>query len=222
MIVICENCGKEVYKKPSDIMEHTYCSSRCVGMHRRNNIEYKEKLKDRRTKPRKLNQYFVDREVTKVITHDGKEILIDTEDIEKIKKFTWRINNKGYAVTEYRELTNKTKRISMHRLLKNAPEDIMVDHINRTKLDNRKSNLRYCTASQNAMNVEKYRGITSKVKGVHYDKRDKLWIAKITKNKVTKKKGFKNEGEAIKQRHEWEEKYFGEFRVKNDYGKRRE
>lgn len=215
MIVICENCGKRVYKKPSDIMEHTYCSSKCVGMHRRNNIEYKEKLKGRKTKPRKLNKYLIDEEVTKVITNDGKEILIDTEDIEKVNGFTWRVNRNGYAITEYREFTNKTKRILMHRLLKNAPEDVIVDHINRIKLDNRKGNLRYCTASQNAMNIEKYRGKTSETKGVHYDKRDKLWIAKITKNKVTKRKGFKTENEAIKQRIEWEEKYFGEFRVRD-------
>lgn len=213
MIVICEFCGKKVCKRLRDIHKHTYCSLKCMGEHRKNNEEYKEKLKDRRKKPRKLNEYRIEGEVTKIVTTKGEEILIDTEDIGRINSFTWRVNKNGYAITEYRESINKTKRVQMHRLLVNAPDGFLVDHKNRIKIDNRKSNLRICNISQNAMNRDKFRGCTSNAKGVHYNKRDKRWIAKITKNKITIEKRFKTEKEAIEQRIKWEKEYFGEFRV---------
>ena len=42
----------------------------------------------------------------------------------------------------------------MHRFLMNAPEDMVVDHINRNGLDNRRENLRLTTASMNSRNME--------------------------------------------------------------------
>ncbi|NFO57694.1 hypothetical protein FDB39_12505 [Clostridium botulinum] len=211
MKVICEYCNKEIEKKPSDIYNHTFCSLKCMGSWRKNNDEYKKTLKGRSTKVRNLNKYVYYGKFVAIIATNGKTILIDKEDLEKVKPYTWRINKNGYAVTEYREDTNKTKRMQMHRLINNTPRKMITDHINRNKLDNRKSNLRTCTHSQNAMNVEKYRGTTSKIKGVSYEKRDRLWKAKITKNKITKEKRFKTEKEAIKQRIKWEKEYFGEF-----------
>ena len=82
MIVICENCGKETIKKPSKIGEHVYCSFKCMAEWRKNNPEYKAKLKNRKSKPRKLNEFITEGEVTKVITSKGEVILIDTNDLE--------------------------------------------------------------------------------------------------------------------------------------------
>lgn len=59
-----------------------------------------------------------------------------------------------------------------------------VDHINKDKLDNRRSNLRICTQKQNGGNASKAktRKFTSKYKGVYFDKERNKWIAKIKRN----------------------------------------
>lgn len=51
----------------------------------------------------------------------------------------------------------------------------IIDHINRVKTDNRISNLRSVTKSQNAMNM-------NNVKGVSFCKRSNKWIANIMVN----------------------------------------
>lgn len=212
LIITCEQCKKKVYKKPSKIYEYTFCSIECMGKWRKNNPEYKKTLVGRNTKKRNLNKYIVEGEITKIITKNRTEIIIDTDDITKVNKYTWRVNKNGYAITEFRKDINKTKRIQIHRLINNTPNGLSTDHINRNRLDNRKCNLRSCTSSQNAMNVEKYRGKTSKAKGVDYVAKDKSWRARISKNGVRITLGyFKNEEDAIKERLKAEKEVFGEF-----------
>lgn len=44
------------------------------------------------------------------------------------------------------------KRQYIHRIIMNAPKGLVVDHINHNTLDNRKSNLRICTSTENHRN----------------------------------------------------------------------
>jgi hypothetical protein len=60
-----------------------------------------------------------------------------------------------------------------------------IDHINRDKTDNRLSNLRDVTESQNLMNRPAPRNNTSGQKGVSWHAKEKRWRAKITVNKKT-------------------------------------
>ena len=60
-----------------------------------------------------------------------------------------------------------------------------VDHINGNKSDNRISNLREATRSQNAMNQKLRVDSSSGYKGVTFDKRYKKWGARIKKNGVS-------------------------------------
>jgi hypothetical protein len=55
----------------------------------------------------------------------------------------------------------------------------MVDHINGDKLDARRENLRLATRSQNMRNSLKFKGASSKYKGVSWDKMAKSWQSKI-------------------------------------------
>lgn len=132
---------------------------------------------------------------------------IDIQDIELVKNIKWSYAN-GYV-------RNSNQNIIMHRLITNAPEGMVVDHINRDPLDNRRFNLRICTQTQNLMNKVVRKDASSGVKGVFYHKRDKLWIARIHANsKRIRLGGFKNKNDAIKARQKAEIKYFGEYNYK--------
>ena len=88
----------------------------------------------------------------------GKFAIVDDEDYEELCKFKWHICN-GYAAYDpyysgkHAAITKKT--FFMHRIIANAPEGMVVDHINGNELDNRRENLRVCTHAQNRRNHAK-------------------------------------------------------------------
>ena len=66
------------------------------------------------------------------------------------------------------------------RLILNCSDAFVVDHINGNSLDNRKSNLRAVTLSQNQFNRVVSSSKTSKLpKGVYYNSRCNNWYAQI-------------------------------------------
>lgn len=99
----------------------------------------------------------------------GYYTIIDDEDYEKISKYKWySLKNRNRIIATARVTINKKrKRIQLHRIILNMTDPkIIVDHINRNTLDNRKCNLRICTNQQNCMNVGKNKNSTSGYKGV--------------------------------------------------------
>lgn len=113
------------------------------------------------------NKYKIDGEVTTVFIEKKNgtilEMLIDTEDLPKLKEFNsinasyYRGTEDYYAtVTEYlgwNELKERfdNKTILIHRFIVNAKKG-RVDHKNHKTLDNRKSNLRTIKGSNNSKN----------------------------------------------------------------------
>lgn len=87
-------------------------------------------------------------------TSKNKAFYFDLEDYDKISKYNWSINGSGYLIN-----TSEEKTILMHRYIMNAPDNLLVDHINHNTLDNRKENLRLCTYTQNNIN-KKINGYT--------------------------------------------------------------
>lgn len=108
----------------------------------------------------------------------GMNSIIDEDDYERINKWSWCSTSDGYAKRK-RCVDGKQTTILMHRFILNAPAGTQVDHINGNKLDNRKSNLRFCDNKQNSANSKKRKDNSSGYKGVYYAKKDKKWIANI-------------------------------------------
>jgi hypothetical protein len=82
------------------------------------------------------------------LTQD-KYAVIDKIDLSLISKYKWNYHY-GYA-----SATINGKLVYMHRLILNAPKHLQVDHKNGILSDNRRSNIRLCTRSQNQMNIGK-------------------------------------------------------------------
>lgn len=122
---------------------------------------------------------------------NGKYFLFDKEDYDKIKQYNWSVNGHGYVINTSAEYKGKIG-MSMHRYLLDAPDDMMVDHINHITYDNRKSNLRLCNASQNNIN-KKYKGYTIRENG-------KYEVSIRIKGQYVYLGRFDTEEEAIKAR----------------------
>lgn len=103
-------------------------------------------------------------------------IAVDNEDFMFALGFVWHIST-GYART-----TIKNKRVNLHHLIAermNLNGQGFIDHIDRNKLNNCRSNLRYATRSQNNSN----RDALGLYKGVSWHKLTGKWIAQISKDR---------------------------------------
>lgn len=152
---VCPICGKTF---ASNRIDRTYCSRKCWDKSRCSENTY----------------IFKDDYIELTIASgkfDNKKVLIDIDDYEKIKKYTWHLvpgKMKNYTVF-YAVATidgGKSKGLRMHRYITNCPDGMVVDHINHNGLDNRKSNLRICTPQQNQLNkipTTEYPGIKTEI-----------------------------------------------------------
>ena len=113
--------------------------------------------------------------------HDGNTATIDAKDAHLVCGLHWsaiKSNGKIYAAHVAR-VGGKTKTTYMHRLLCDVDAQMTVDHINGNSLDNRRSNLRQATQSENMRNVGLTCANTSGAKGVHWLKSASKWQARI-------------------------------------------
>lgn len=164
---------------------------------------------------KKCNTYDLSGDYGIGYTTKGEEFYFDLEDYDKIKNYCWNKDKHGYLVAPNKN--NYSKNLVMHRIIMNCNDDMVVDHIKHKIYDNRKSQLRICTNSQNNMNHVIRKDNSSGITGVYYDKRSKRWYSQIKiKNKKRITLGyFSLKEEAIKARKDAEEKYFGEYSYKN-------
>ena len=164
---------------------------------------------------KKENIYLISKKYGYVIgyTSNMDKFFIDYDDYEKVKKYCWYKNKDGYF-----DSVDKTtsKHVKLHRLIMGFPDNRVVDHIDRDKTNNRKSNLRLCTMKENCRNRSVLDSNKSGTPGVCWHKRDKKWQASITVNyKRIYLGSFVNKDEAIKARLEAEKKYYGSFSPNN-------
>ena len=112
-----------------------------------------------------------------LILTQGFVALVDDDDYERTWRHRWSMlgNKKFYYA-------RNSKLGALHRFIMNCPKDMMVDHINHNGLDNRKENLRICTAGQNRMNSRAAKNKSIQYKGVARNSDGGKFYARITAN----------------------------------------
>lgn len=106
---------------------------------------------------------------------ENHEVLIDDQDYDLIKGYAWKIKDKsGRCYVEFKTTLKSRKTViyRMHRIIMGVHGEnwktTIVDHINGNPLDNRRSNLRIVSASENMYNSRKPKNNVSGYKGVDF------------------------------------------------------
>jgi hypothetical protein len=128
-------------------------------------------------------------------------VLVDDKLWHSLTKYSWSIDNSGYASGNVNNKVVRMHRYIMelngHNLEEITKSKNVIDHINNNKIDNRYENLRVNTLTGNGHNKTKKENASSKYKGVTYFKRDKNWLVQITKDNTYYYGGYyKTEEEA--------------------------
>lgn len=167
---------------------------------------------------KKYNKYNLTGDFGIGYTSKGEEFYFDLDDYDKIKDICWNIDNRGYVVgsLKKRDCDKRPQSVRQHRLINEPSDWQVVDHINGCKNDNRKKNLRNVRQSDNTKNRSVPINNTSGHIGVS-KRKDGKWSAYIGVNNKTKFLGNYNTFiEAVDARVEAENKYFNEYRRKNE------
>lgn len=128
---------------------------------------------------------------------------IDNDDIDRVSDSRWSLTG-GYVANGKNGL--------LHRFIFRCEDGLIIDHINRDKLDNRKSNLRLASVSENNMNRKLNKGNTSGYTGVSPNGKAGAWKACIGVDKKPLHLGtFANIEDALITRLQAEKKYYGKF-----------
>jgi hypothetical protein len=145
-------------------------------------------------------------EVRQIPLGEGYYAYVDAADYEWLSQWAWGLHN-GYA-GRYQ----KGKLVFMHREIMQPPKGKIVDHENRNKLDNTRTNLRVCTQQENMRNTGKRNGTSSRFRGVSYSRRYGKWRARIWfEGKCTDLGLFTDEVEAARAYDRKAVELFGEF-----------
>jgi hypothetical protein len=115
----------------------------------------------------------------------GFATVVDDEDYDRLIKYRWFacMNHTGHP---YACRGNRKQRrlVWMHRVILGIDGDkkAQPDHINHDTLDNRRSNLRICTKSQNQSNRRRRKDNSTGVHGTTFDKESGKFRARIKVN----------------------------------------
>lgn len=135
------------------------------------------------------------------------ELLFFT-DIDTSMQF--RNKSIGKLANGYAETWVNGRARPIHRIIIGARDGDIIDHINRNKKDNRRTNLRFSNKSENSFNRDLQPQNKSGRTGVWFRKDTNRWAAEIKKdNKKISLGCYATKEEAIRAREEGEVKYYG-------------
>ena len=143
----------------------------------------------------------------------GYVAVIDREDIEKAKPYSWHshVSKKTNTVYAYATIqgTKPKKSIFLHNVVLEPRQGFVIDHKDGDGLNCRKENLRHATESQNAMNRLRRRQ-DCLPKGVY--RSGPNFEARVTVHRKTIKIGsFPTVDEAVEARNHAASQHYGEF-----------
>lgn len=105
--------------------------------------------------------------------NNDKSVEIDDDDYEIVKDYKWYYSN-GYATTTFHRIgcsktdKNRNVNIRMHQLIMGEPpqEGLILDHKDRNRINNKRSNLRWVTYQQNLFNSSPAKNSKLGLKGI--------------------------------------------------------
>lgn len=143
------------------------------------------------------------------ISNCSVDALVDDEDFVYFSQWSWNCDKKGYVRRRVGE-----KMFYLHQEILCPKIGFEIDHINRNPLDNRKSNLRYATRSQNMANRPPHKNNKSGFRGVMWHaNRWQVYIKKDGKEYYLGR--FKDIKIAARVYDEAAKKFWGEFAFQN-------
>lgn len=160
------------------------------------------------------NDFIIEGNIAKIVlfnkdcTKSG-EAIIDVDDLDSVKKHKWYLTGSGYVMTRI----DKNRQLFLHHLIIGRKPGLVVDHIDRNPLNNRKLNLRHVTQHINCTNTKLSKNNTSGYTGVTWSNKGKKWVAQIMVNsKMINLGRFNDIDGAIRRRKIAESKYFKDLR----------
>jgi len=147
----------------------------------------------------------------------GQIAKIDIDDIPRVKDYCWSAKSKERGNVWYIRGYVEKRNVVLSRYLMDAPKGMVVDHINHDPFDNRKSNLRICTHTENLWNLQR-KSHKNRFKGISYRKNEGRWVATICKNAKHYYLGaYKTDVEAARAYDKKAIELFGEYAKVNEY-----
>lgn len=190
--------------KHAEIKQKYYCNR-----HYQSVRKYRHPFGKRRES---TSKFTVIGDILTVTTKSGEVFLADSEDVELLSKYSWCKSKKGYAVANI-----KGKVTKMHRFIMGVSNpEVIVDHKNRDRHDNRKSNLRICTTTENARNRSVSKHCSSGFIGIRITEYGKYNVKITFSGKEIHIGNYDTLEEAIRARKIAEGKYHGEFGSNNE------
>ena len=136
----------------------------------------------------------------RIVLTQGQYALVDDEDYEFLNQFKWCAHKdcNTYYATRGMLINGKKTMILMHHVVLGYPlKGFEMDHVDGQGLNNQRHNLRFVTHRQNTQN-KKNINASSQYPGVHWNKANKSWMARIHINGIRKYLGiFTNERKAF-------------------------
>ena len=108
----------------------------------------------------------------------GQFTLVDEDVMVELECFNWALHSGGYV---HRQTGPAKKRVPeyLHRRIMGAASDVQVDHRHHNRRDNRRSELRVCSLTQNKGNMLRHSDNgTSRFKGVRKRPTRRKWDAR--------------------------------------------